>query len=98
MSAETHVLLVSLLNQTTWYLMNNSIYQDTKELSQMAISISEAKLGMNNSTTALSLSNLACLYYSQGKYNKVELLYKWALTIHKKMLGSKYSDTAITLV
>ncbi|RUP48119.1 hypothetical protein BC936DRAFT_144938, partial [Jimgerdemannia flammicorona] len=96
-SAETHVLLISLLDNTTWYLMNGGIYQGTEELSQMAVSISEAKLGMNNSTTALSLSNLAWLYYSQGKYNKAEPLYKRALAIDEKVSGSEHSYTANTL-
>ncbi|RUS31690.1 Tetratricopeptide repeat-domain-containing protein [Jimgerdemannia flammicorona] len=63
----------------------------------MAISISEVKLGMNNTTTAISLRTLALLYFRQGKYDKAEILYKWVLVICEKEMGSEHLNAANTL-
>jgi tetratricopeptide (TPR) repeat protein len=44
-----------------------------------------------------SLSNLAILYYEQGKYVEAELLYKRALAISEKALGKDHPEVATVL-
>ena len=46
---------------------------------------------------ATSLNRLAALYYSQGKYNEAEPLYRRALSIWEKALGPEHPDVATVL-
>ncbi|MEY2914707.1 MAG: hypothetical protein RLZZ184_4016, partial [Cyanobacteriota bacterium] len=46
---------------------------------------------------ALSLSGLALLYYSQGRYNDAEPLYLQSLDIYKRQLGNDHPDVASSL-
>ncbi|RUS21893.1 hypothetical protein BC938DRAFT_475330 [Jimgerdemannia flammicorona] len=59
----------------------------------MTVSISGDEVPENRT----SLNNLALLYASQGEYDKVELLYEWALAISEKVLGSEHPDTTSSL-
>jgi tetratricopeptide (TPR) repeat protein len=43
---------------------------------------------------ASSLNNLAELYRNQGRYEQAKTLYKRALAIEEKGLGSEYPNTA----
>ena len=54
-------------------------------------------LGENHPHTATSLSNLANLYYSQGKYEEAEPLFIQALQLRKQLLGENHPDTATSL-
>jgi tetratricopeptide (TPR) repeat protein len=46
---------------------------------------------------ALSLNNLARLYYFQGRYNDAEPLFLQSLDIRKRQLGNDHPDVATTL-
>ena len=46
---------------------------------------------------AASLNNLAFLYHTQGKYTAAEPLYKRALTISEKALGTTLENYAVLL-
>ena len=46
---------------------------------------------------AISLNNLASLYYAQGQYAKAELLYRRALAIHEKAVGAEHPNVATCL-
>jgi tetratricopeptide (TPR) repeat protein len=46
---------------------------------------------------AVSLNNLAKLYYAQGQYAQAEPLYRRALAIREKALGPEHPSVATTL-
>ena len=46
---------------------------------------------------ALSLNNLAALYYVQGRYDKAELKLRQALEIWQKSRGAEHPDVAAAL-
>jgi tetratricopeptide (TPR) repeat protein len=46
---------------------------------------------------ALSLNNLARLYYFQGRYNDAEPLFLQSLDIYKRQLGNDHPDVALSL-
>ncbi len=49
---------------------------------------------MEGSDTALSLNNLAGLYFAQERYSEAEPLYIRALAIWEKTLGPEHPNTA----
>ena len=59
--------------------------------------IYEQQLGLDHTSTATILNNLAALYQEQGKYNEAEPLALRALTIHKQKLGNNHPHTALCL-
>jgi len=61
------------------------------------LEINEKALGSDNPDVAISLNNLAELYYNQGRYKEAEPLYRQALKILKQTLGSDHPEVAITL-
>lgn len=52
----------------------------------------EEALCRDHPNVAIDLTNLAALYYSQGKYAEVEPLYKRALMIREKALGPAHPN------
>jgi len=57
--------------------------------------VREKVLGPEHPDTALSLNNLALLYYNQGNYDDAEPLYKRGLAIYEKALGPKHPNTIV---
>ena len=51
--------------------------------------ISKVVLGTENTEYAVSLNNLAILYYSSGDYEKAEQFYLESLEIKRRILGEK---------
>lgn len=62
-----------------------------------ALQIREQVLGEQHPDTATSLSNLANMYYGQGRYAEAGPLYLRALAIRKKVLGAEHPDMAASL-
>ncbi len=85
-----------LLSQTGDYLRVRGQYAEAKELLLQACTLHE-QLGPQHLDLAGSLSNLAALYYHQGKYIEAEPLYCRALAIFEQQLGSQHPDTAQSL-
>ena len=54
-------------------------------------------LGENHPNVALSLNNLAELYYSQGRYSEAEPLFKQALDLRKRTLAENHPLVASSL-
>lgn len=54
-------------------------------------------MGADHPSVASSLSDLAALYSSQGKYEQAQPLYKRALQIREQKLGPEHPNTAISL-
>ncbi|WP_013325063.1 tetratricopeptide repeat protein [Gloeothece verrucosa] len=53
--------------------------------------------GNQDTQLAFSLNQLALLYYSQGRYEQAEPLYKQALELRKRLLGDNHPDVASSL-
>jgi tetratricopeptide (TPR) repeat protein len=52
---------------------------------------------MKKHLVALSLNNLASLYYAQGRYADAETLYTRSLAIREKVYGPDHPDVALSL-
>ena len=57
----------------------------------------EKSAAANSSDLALSLNNIAGIYYAQGLYAEAEPLFLRALAIREKTLGSSHPDLATSL-
>ena len=79
------------------------LYQHTGDytkaipLYQRALAIREKTLGPEHPHTAMSLNNLAGLYFRLGDFARAEPLYQRALAIKEKILGPEHPDTAASL-
>ena len=57
-----------------------------------SLAIWEKALGREHPDVAKSLSNLALLYQSRGRYADAEPLYQRSLAIYEKVLGRNHPD------
>ena len=62
-----------------------------------SLAIREKALGPDHPDVGTSLSNLAVLYQSQGRYADAEPLYKRSLAIREKALGPDHPDVGTSL-
>ena len=88
---------VLLLAWTGDYLRERGHYSDAEPLYVKVLELRKQQLGEENPDIALSLNNLAVLYYSQGHYNDAEPLYLQALERRKQLLGEEHPDVASSL-
>ncbi len=86
-----------LLNQAATYLTARARYTEAEPLYQQALAIDMQQIGPGHFRTAISLNNLANLYYHQGKYTQAEMLSQKALAISEQQLGPHHPDTASRL-
>ena len=84
-------MLVALLLSRT--LPAQGKYTEAERL-QRSLAIREKVLGPEHPDVATALSNLAFLYYTQGRYAEVEPLYQRSLAIREKALGQEHPDVA----
>jgi tetratricopeptide (TPR) repeat protein len=59
--------------------------------------IARGRLGEEHPDVAISLNNLAVLYYLQGRYTEAEPLYLQALELRKRLLGTEHPNVATSL-
>ncbi|HEY9719086.1 MAG TPA: tetratricopeptide repeat protein, partial [Trichormus sp.] len=57
----------------------------------------EAETGQDEMQVALSLDNLAEVYFEQGKYDKAEPLYQRSLRIRERVLEPEHEDIVASL-
>lgn len=88
---------VRLLNQTGCYLDDRAQYADAEPLYRRSLTLCEKVLGPDHPDVALSLNNLAALYYNQGRYADAEPLLRRSLTIWEKALGPDHPNVANSL-
>jgi tetratricopeptide (TPR) repeat protein len=69
------------------YLHERGRYKEGAPLLQRGLTIVEQALGPHHSNVAISLNDLAELYYAQGKYAEAEPLFQRALKIREDALG-----------
>lgn len=85
------------LNQQVIELYQAGRYAEAIPLAERALAIREKKLGPEHRDVAMTLYNLAALYYRQSDYGRVGPLYERALSIQEKTLGPEHPDVARTL-
>jgi tetratricopeptide (TPR) repeat protein len=68
----------------------NGKYDDAEPLFKWVLVICEEILESMHLDMALSLNDLAALYYNQSKFDDTELLYKRALAIHEEILETMH--------
>ena len=86
-----------LLNRAGGYLRERARYGEAEPLWQRALAIVEQALGPDHPDTALSLNNLAVLYWYQGRLAEAGPLCERALAIFERALGPDHPDTALSL-
>jgi tetratricopeptide (TPR) repeat protein len=64
---------------------------------QRSLRLSEERLGAEHPDLASILTNLAGLYYAQGRYPEAEPLYRRSLEIQEKVLGPEHPEVATSL-
>ncbi len=87
---------VHLLNQTGYYLHKRGRYQEAEPLFERLFAMLYQPDSMDHNT-AVSLNNLALLYYEQGAYGKAEQLLQRALIIEQKASGQEHQAVANVL-
>jgi tetratricopeptide (TPR) repeat protein len=53
--------------------------------------------GERHPSVATSINNLALLYYSQGRYEKAEPLYKQSLSLKQELFGERHPSVATSI-
>jgi CHAT domain-containing protein/Tfp pilus assembly protein PilF len=85
------------LNAEFVRLFRSKKYDEARPLAERVLEIREELLEPEHADVALSLNNLAALYYAKGDYARAEPLYQRALTIREKVLGPEHPDVALAL-
>jgi tetratricopeptide (TPR) repeat protein len=70
---------------------------DAEPLNKRSLAIREKALGPDHPDVAISLNNLAALYFKQGRYVDSEPLFKRSLAIWEKALGPHHPNIAKSL-
>ncbi len=102
--ATTHVTRLEKADDRTWaftglvrFYEGKSLWQEAEAWSVACLEFSTEHFGDRHPSTALSLNNLAVLYYSMGQYDRALPLHESALEIRKSELGDRHPDTATSL-
>lgn len=83
-----------LLNESAFYSEERGQYADAEPLYKQSLIIREKTLEPDHPDVAVSLNNLAAIYYTQGKYPEAEPLFKQSLAIRERVLGPDHPDVA----
>lgn len=85
------VSTLEYLADTYWYLAD---YNQVETISRRLLNIYQSTIGPEHFRTARVAHRLATLYHYQQKFGLAEPLYKQAISILMKCLGSKHPDLA----
>jgi len=85
------------LNQEGINSYHKGDYDNALIFWEKAVSQAKKDFGKVNNNYALSLNNLAALYYKIGNYQKAAPLFLDALKITEKVLGKKHPEYALSL-
>jgi CHAT domain-containing protein/Tfp pilus assembly protein PilF len=72
-------------------------YDEARPTGERALEIRERVLGLEHQDVAVSLNNLANIYFAKGDYARAEPLYKRAQAIREKILGPEHPDIGYSL-
>lgn len=79
------------------FYQEQGFYDEAENWGKRCYAIVQNKLGTENLSVAMSLSQLAYVYRKQGKYEEAERLNKNALDLRQKLLGEEHPDVADSL-
>ena len=91
------VAVASIMNIIGLFLYDMALYPSAIPFYERALEIKEKVLGPDHPDVTESLSNLAALYKSQGRYGEAKPLFTRALTIREKTLGPNHPDVTTSL-
>jgi tetratricopeptide (TPR) repeat protein len=86
-----------LLDRVGRYLHQRASYAEAESFYQQALEIYEQVPGPEHPDVAITLSNLASLYWDQSRYALAEPLLLRSLSILEQALGPDHPDVAISL-
>lgn len=86
-----------VLNSKVEKLHNNGEYEKATPMAKRALEIAEATFDPNHPNVAISLNNIATVYYYQGRYAEVEPLLQRALAIVERAQGPNHLHVATVL-
>jgi tetratricopeptide (TPR) repeat protein len=86
-----------LLDRVGRYLYQRASYAEAESYYQQALEIYEQVPGPEHPDVAITLSNLASLYWDQTRYDLAEPLLLRSLSILEQALGPDHSDVATSL-
>ncbi|MFH0887723.1 MAG: tetratricopeptide repeat-containing protein kinase family protein [Planctomycetota bacterium] len=89
--------LIGNLFLSTITLYNQGKYREAIPIAKIILKETEGKRGKDHPDTAVSLNNLAALYYANGDNASAKPLFKKALVITEKALGTDHPYTAVSL-
>jgi tetratricopeptide (TPR) repeat protein len=76
------------------FYAGQGLYKKAIVWGEECLQFTQQRFGKEHPDTALSLNNLALLYYSIGRYEEAEPLCNQALVLRKRLLGENHPDTA----
>lgn len=79
------------------FYQEQGFYDEAENWGKRCYAIVQNKLGSENLSVAMNLSQLAYVYRRQGKYEEAERLNKNALELREKLLGEEHPDVADSL-
>ena len=74
-----------------------SLWAEAEKWLKACLQMTEKRCGADYPDTAMSLNNLAALYYAMGRYPEAKPLLVRSLSIHEQQLGADHPDTATSL-
>ncbi|MBD1810363.1 tetratricopeptide repeat protein [Microcoleus vaginatus DQ-U2] len=80
-----------------WVAEGQSLWAEAEKWFKACLQMTEKCCGADHPNTAMSLNNLALLYYAMGRYPKAEPLYVRSLAIREQKLGAEHPYTAMSL-
>ncbi|HEY0432133.1 MAG TPA: tetratricopeptide repeat protein, partial [Pyrinomonadaceae bacterium] len=86
-----------LSNQAGFHLESRARYEEAEPLLEQALELEQKILGPEHPDVALSMNNLAMLYFSQGRYDDAEPLLLHSLELYQKAFGEEHSNVAMGL-
>lgn len=87
----------ALFDRTGSYLREQGQYAEAESLLRLALTIRKRHLRTDDLAVAISLSNLAGLYFYQDKYQQATSLVEQALAIRQQRLGAEHPETIESL-
>jgi tetratricopeptide (TPR) repeat protein len=80
-----------------WVAEGQSLWEKSEKWLKACIQMTDQRCGAENPYTAMSLNNLAALYYAMGRYAEAEPLYVRSLSIYELLVGAGHPSTAMSL-
>ena len=89
--------LIRVFTGLNWFYSGQGLYTVAENWCKQGLSAVKERLGEEHLDVALSLSNMAELYYLQGRYAEAEPMYHQALELYQRLGVEEHPDLAESL-